>query len=96
MVSNTKLTFAQKEFLADMRVSQKGVTVVNNGKTTIAYREFPNTVEFSLSVSSDTEKKFRAKVGEYLARLRLDDFETVKMDKNDFDAMFEFVFCIGV
>jgi hypothetical protein len=96
MVSNSKLNAFQKGLLKEMRMYQKGVTVGNNGKTTIAYREFPNTVEFSLSVSSDTEQKFRARVGEFHARDRMDHGVTVKMDKNDFDAMFEFVFCIGV
>ena len=96
MASNTKLLDSEKSLLKEMRMYQKGVTVVNNGKTTIAYREFPNTVEFSTSVSSPDEKKFRPKVGEFYARDRMDHGVTVKMDKNDFDAMFEFVFCIGV
>lgn len=92
MASNTKLLEFQKELLEEMRETQKDVKTVTDGKTTIAYREFPNTVEFALAVSSPDEKKFRAKVGEYHARRRLDDFESVKMAKNDFYTMMEAVF----
>jgi len=90
--SNTKLLAHEKEYLKDLRETQKDVKIVTDGKTTIAYREFKNTVEFSLSVSCDTEKKFRAKVGEYHARRRLDDFESVKMDNTDFFTMLDFVY----
>lgn len=92
MASNTKLNLFQKNDLHDLRDLQKDVKIVNNGKTTIAYRVFPNTVEFSLSVSCDTEKKFRAKVGEFHARGRMYENETVKMAKNDFYNMMESVF----
>lgn len=94
MVSNTKLSDIEKKVLAAMRDGQKNVNIVNDGKTTIAYRQFPTTVEFSTSVSSGTEKKFRNKVGEYFARARMDNGETVKMDTLDFFAMLEIVYFI--
>lgn len=94
MASNTKLSFDEKEFLRDLRLEQKNVKVLNNGQTTIAYRVFPNTVEFSLAVWSLDEKKFRAKVGEYYARKRMEYNETVKMEKNDFYNMMGDVFNI--
>lgn len=94
MASNTKLSAFEKNTLENMRLNQKGVKIVNNGETTIAYREFPNTVEFSLSVSSRDEKKFRAKVGEYYARIRMEYNETVKMATNDFYMLADGVFDI--
>ena len=94
MVSNTKLAFLEILNLMDLRISQKNVKVLNNGQTTIAYREFANTVEFALAVSSPDEKKFRAKVGEYYARNRMEYNETVKMATYDFYHMMEFVFGI--
>lgn len=92
MVSNSKLNAFQKGMLIALRERQKNVKIVNDGNTTVAYREFPNTVEFSLSVSSDTEKKFRARVGEYYARSRMDWGETVKMRKADFYLMMEVLY----
>jgi hypothetical protein len=91
MASNTKLLDFQKFDLEVLRALQKDVKIVNNGKTTIAYRVLPNTVEFSLSVASPDEKKFRAKVGEFCARSRMDSGETVKMRKADFYLMMEVV-----
>ena len=94
MASNTKLLGFEKKVLAAMREEQKDVKIVNDGKTTIAYRILPNTVEFSLSVASPDEKKFRSKVGEFCARNRMDSGETVKMAKNDFYNMMEAVYTI--
>ena len=92
MASNTKLSAFEKIALENMRLNQKDVKIVVSWQTTIAYREFPNTVEFSLSVSSPDEKKFRAKVGEFNARFRLENFESVKMRLVDFYAMMECVY----
>lgn len=94
MASNTKLFNCEKKALAAMREGQKNVNIVNDEKTTIAYREFANTVEFALAVSSPGEEKFRAKVGEYYARNRMDNGKTVKMDTLDFFAMLETVYFI--
>jgi hypothetical protein len=95
MRSNTKLSGFEKKVLAAMREEQKDVKIVNDGITTVAYLKFPNTVEFSTSVSSPEEKKFRAKVGEFYARNRMDSGETVKMTAEDFDGMLTYIFGIA-
>lgn len=92
MRSNTKLSAHEKMVLVALRKEQKDVKIVIEWQSTIAYREFPNTVEFSLSVSSPGEKKLRSKVGEYWARNRMDSGETVKMRKADFYLMMEVVY----
>ena len=92
MRSNTKLSGFEKKVLAAMRDEQKNVKIINDGNTTVAYCEFPNTVEFSTSVTSPDEKKFRAKVGEFYARNRMDSGETVKMSTKDFYDMVECLF----
>ena len=93
MQSNTKLTAEQKEILREMREIQDGAVQVLNldNKTTMAFMPKGNTVEFALSVMSDNEKKFRPKVGEYMARSRFENGATVKMRTHDFYAMCEFV-----
>ncbi len=93
--SNTKLTSAQKDVLKGMKADARanGMRLVNlDNKTVIAYKRFPNTVEFALSVKSPNEQKFRVKVGEYLALCRFEAGETVKMGVADFEAMMEYVF----
>lgn len=95
MQSNSKLDPAQKQGLADMKRYHVGVRLINNGKTTIAFLEKGNTVEFALAVMSVDEKKFRRKVGEYHALLRYTTGQTVKMDRLDFVDMLEQVFYIA-
>lgn len=92
MQSNTKLTTNQKEILKSLKLNNLDVTLVNNMQTTIAYQEKGNTVEFSLAVMSDNEKKFRRKVGEYNALMRFESGYTVKMNKYDFTNMLDHVF----
>lgn len=95
----TKLTADQKEILADMKIdaATMGIKVVNDGNTTIAYMVQGNTVRFSTSVTAPTEKKFRRKVGEYLALNRLiEDNEYVIMNKFDFDNMMTLVYYIVI
>ena len=87
MRSNTKLTTEQKRLLKLRMVNCKGVTLVNNGKTTIAYIRKGSTVEFALSVASPDEKKFRRKVGEYYALGRIYGGASVKMAVCDFEHM---------
>ena len=72
MASNTKLTVDQKTELKIMRINakQEGLTITNNGQTTIAYKVKGNTVRFSTSVKSMDETKFRRKVGEFHALMR--------------------------
>lgn len=92
MRSNTKLTTNQKDTLTSLKGSNMGVTLVNNEQTTIAYKELGNTVEFSLSVMSDNEKKFRRKVGEFHALMRFYVSQTVSMGYADFHTMMRCVF----
>lgn len=87
--SNSKLTSCEKMALRDMKIDFSEVKLANNERTTIAFKQTLNTVEFSLAVSSKTEKKFRRKVGEYLAFMRYLENKTVKMDKEDFYDMLE-------
>lgn len=94
MQSNTKLTPDQKEERKLLLKSMPNVTLVNNAETTFAYQEKGNTVELSLSVKSDNEKKFRSKVGEYHALRRWYDGQTVKMKTTDFFDMLDT--CYGI
>ena len=89
MQANTKLTDSQKESLQELCAMQPDLIVLNNGETTIAYRDLGNTVEFALSVAAPTEKKFRRKVGEFYVRGRFYDGLTVKMKCADFYRMRE-------
>ncbi len=79
MTANTKLTKEQKaqrrEWLDEMEYL--GGEVANAGNITVAkLSDFPGSkmAHFSVSVCSDTEKKFRRKVGEYHALRRLMEF----------------------
>ena len=83
----------QKTEHINMRALFEGRLVQNDG-TTIAFIERGNTVEFSLSVCSPDEKKFRAKVGEYHALMAFEHGETVKMRTVDFFDMLSGVFGI--
>ena len=83
MQSNTKLNQAQKEDRKILKGEFAG-NLMQNGKTTVAYVDRGNTVEFSLAVVSPDEKKFRRKVGEYHALSRFEFGETVRMDKQEF------------
>ena len=94
-MANTKLDILHKSVLKALRVCQN-VTVGHNGETTIVYREVGNTVEFALSVASPDERKFRRKVGEYFARLRMDSGETVKMAAHDFYCLRDTILGISV
>lgn len=87
--SNSKLTNCEKMALRDMKIDFSEVKLANNERTTFAFNQTLNTVEFSLAVASKTEKKFRRKVGEYLAFVRYLEGKTVKMDKEDFYDMLE-------
>lgn len=93
-MSNTKLNPFQKGMLKGLREMQSGAVEICNldNQTVIAWRDRGNTVEFALSVMSPDEKKFRPKVGEFYARTRFDNGETVKMLREDFECMCETVF----
>jgi hypothetical protein len=94
--SNSKLSVGQKEDRKILKITMPSVKLVNNQQTTIAFQEKGNTVEFALSVMSDNEKKFRAKVGEYNALMRFEVGQTVAMNKFDFYTMLTDVFCIFI
>lgn len=85
--SNSKLDTHQKQELREMRASQKGVKVITNGETTIAYKNMGKVVSFATSVSAPEEKKFRRKVGEFYARLRWDLGCIAIMTPSDFDVL---------
>jgi hypothetical protein len=79
MTANTKLTREQKdqriEWLCELKFS--GGEIATAGMITVAKRPaFPGSkmAHFSVSVCSDTEQKFRRKVGEYHALRRLMEF----------------------
>jgi hypothetical protein len=92
MQANTKLSDYDKEILKELKEILKDVQVLNlNDETTIAFKPLGNTVEFALSVMAPTEKKFRRKVGEFYALQKFYDNETVKMAKEDFMRMTEWV-----
>ena len=95
MQSNTKLNPMQKAERRTMLGEFVGA-LVENGETTIAFRDRGNTVEFALAVMSPDEKKFRAKVGEYHALMAFDCGCTVKMARDDFHAMLSGVFGIYI
>ena len=95
MQANTKLSVHQKEILKELKEILKGVQVLKlDDKTTIAFKPLDNTVEFALSVMAPTEKKFRRKVGKFYALQKFYDAQTVKMDKEDFMRMTEWVWDI--
>lgn len=87
--SNSKLTQDQKDALKDWKAWAKprNIKLINNGKTTIAFRGSGNTVKFATSVCSDTEGKYRRKVGEYYALSRFMDSITIVMNAYDFENM---------
>lgn len=79
MTANTKLTREQKdqriEWLCELKFS--GGETANVGMFTVAKLpdfEGSKMAHFSVSVCSETEQKFRRKVGEYHALRRLMEF----------------------
>ena len=88
MTSNTKLTPDQKFILKDLKhlAKMRGIELANNGQTTVAYVIKGNTIRFSTSVMSEDETKFRRKVGEYYALIRLMDYDNyVVLNIDDFN-----------
>lgn len=91
--SNTKLNKSEKESLNAMlyAMGANGFAhrLGHNCETVVAYTERGNTTEFSISVASPDEKKFRPRVGAYYALDRFNAGQTVKMKKWDFAGMLE-------
>lgn len=99
MNSNSKLTPDQKFILKNMKMKAQnmGIKLLDNGKTTIAYKELGNTVKFSVSVTSPDEKKYRSKVGQFYALERIMNHnQYVTMNKDNFYYMLNLVFGIYI
>ena len=90
--SNTKLDSYEKEQLGFMKMRNPGVTIVNNGQTTVVFQLKGNTVQFATAVAAPEEKKFRRKVGEYNALNRYENGQYAVVEKYDFCAMLFEVF----
>ena len=88
MLSNSKLTKAQKAYLKEMADFPQ-IQFATMGNTTIAYQVKGNLIEFSTAICADTEKKNRPKVGKYLALTRLEAGESVKMIPYQFENMLD-------
>lgn len=85
-LSNTRLTEAEKFELRDLREMQEDMIVVHNGyDTVIVAKNTGNVVKFATAVKSPDEKKFRRKVGEYLARMHFENSETVQFSVGEFN-----------
>ena len=89
MLSNSKLTKAQKAYLKEMAVFNPQIEFATMGNTTIAFQVKGNLIEFSTAICADTEKKNRPKVGKYLALTRLEAGESVKMIPYQFENMLD-------
>ena len=84
VVSNSKLTQAEKMILRDMRAEQEGTVLYRSFDTAIVAKFGPNTVKFATSVRSPNEKKSRNKVGEFHARTRFEYEQTAVLNLGDF------------
>lgn len=79
MQSNTKLTYEQKALLRVLRERQNGpnfaVLQTQDKTVTVAVQYTPghNCAQIAVSIASPDEKKARRKVGEYLARIALNE-----------------------
>lgn len=73
-MSDSKLTFAQKQFRKTFIATNPDVQFFSFPDTgvTVAIRATGQSMgEFSVSIVSDSELKFRRKVGEYYAAMRM-------------------------
>lgn len=94
-VSNSKLDQYENDQrkIVKAEFKQDGGRVVNDGITTIAYLQVSaNLVEFSTSICSPDEQKFRRKVGEFYALQRFEEGNTVKMRVPEFHTMMRAVY----
>jgi len=87
MLSNSKLTKAQKAELKEMLVFNPQIKFATMGNTTIAFQTVGNLIEFATAICADNEKKNRPNVGKYLALTRLEGYETVKLIPYQFENM---------
>jgi len=91
MLSNSKLTQDNKDWLKIMSALHPEIHFTIAGQTTFAFCHLGNTVEFATAICSDSEKKNRAKVGKYFALERFIEGQTVKMKFRDFDNMLDVI-----
>jgi hypothetical protein len=85
MLSNSKLTQTQKDWLKESEHNEIQIVVI--GKTTFAYKHYGHFVEFSTAICSNSEKKQRNKVGKYFALCRFYEGQTVTLKLEDFNLM---------
>ena len=96
-MANTKLTKSDKNWLKNVfMVHNPNATFYSNGTVTLCViPEFNNSkmVRVSVSIMSDDENKFRAKVGKYFAasRMLVGEYITISRDFNVLDFMFDVI-----
>ncbi len=72
MTSNTKLDKPQKETLKAMKAEYPDVCFATNYVDLVcAFYPIGSNVRFAFAIASEGEKKFRRKVGEYIAMQRV-------------------------
>lgn len=75
-MSNSKLVAEQKRFLKNLKLLNPKVFLFSfpdSGVTVAIQRTGKEMGRYSVSIASDTETRFRRKVGEYLAFCRMVD-----------------------
>lgn len=85
-MSNSKLTAEQKQFRKVFIAVNPDVQFFSfpDMGATVALRETGQTMgEFSVSICSDTEQKFRRKVGEYCAAERMNNGQVLPVKLTD-------------
>ena len=83
-MSNTKLTADSKQTLKEFKKNNPDIRFFNNGVVTVCVvPEFNNSkmVQVSVSIMSEDEIKFRAKVGEYIAMSRMEQMENITVPR---------------
>lgn len=79
-MSNSKLQDHEREFLRDFKREYPEIqffSFPDDGVTVGIRQTSPNMGEFAVSIASDTEKKFRRKVGEYHVAHRFEYGQTL-------------------
>ena len=87
MLSNSKLTKAQKAYLKEMAIFNPQIQFQIVGELTIAFSPVGDNVEFATAIRADNEKKNRPNVGKYVALTRFENGQTVKMPWEQFENM---------
>lgn len=89
--SNSKLTAEQKEDFKILKAEAEmlGVTVVQVGAVTVAYRRGPTVTRFAVSVASPKERKIRPKVGKFYALLRCSEGQATILPNDVFSDLLQ-------